>query len=217
MSLALDRVITRRLQVLEAITAAAEHDPRVRSGLLVGSLASENDDAYSDIDLVLITEADALDSLLDDRLTFPADFGDVLLQLDSSWNVWSGASQVLTLFDGDLPLWVDMDIWPPSVPGTPNDARVVSGVAPPPIDMTLADLATHLKERHGPGRVRTENVDGVGDVAKLAWHLKSLARGKGGSLEVVRRALEMPWRPELEGARGPLGRYAEHIGEVLGI
>ncbi len=211
MSVDLEMVIARRAQVLDVTVSAARSDARVRALFLVGSLASGTDDAYSDIDLVVIPEPGSVDSFLADRLTWPARFGDVVLQLDSSWNVWSGASQVLTLLDGELPLWVDMDIWPPSVPGIPREARVLAGAAPQPLDMSLSELATLLKGRYGPGQVASDNVEGVLDAAWVAWRLKGIARGYGTSLEEVRQALEQPWPAELARARDPLFRYADHV------
>lgn len=218
MNVDLDKVIERRAHVLDAITSSARRDSRISAVLLVGSLASGAADAYSDIDLAVIPQPESVEGLLADRFTWPSQFGDVLLQLDSSWNVWDGASQVLTLLDGDLPLWVDMDIWPPSVPGIPREARVlaVRGVAPPTIDLSLSELATELKERHGLAQVATDNVDGVLDVAWVAWRLKGAARGKGKSLADILRKLEQPWPTGLERAREPLRRYADHVAWASG-
>jgi predicted nucleotidyltransferase len=210
-SVDLKSVIARRDRVLEAIVRAAERDVRVRAVVVVGSLAAGSADAYSDIDLALVPESDGADSLLADRLTFPAVLGDVVLQVDSSWNVWTGAAQVLTLFDGELPLWVDMDIWTPSVPGSPRDARVLAGEAPPPIDLSYSEFASWLKEERGLGQVASDNVNGALDVAGLAWWLKGLARGKAQGLADVEDALDAPWSPELEPAREPLRRFAHHV------
>ena len=107
MTVHLEKVIARRAAVLDAIVEAAQDHPRVGAAFLVGSLASGTEDAYSDIDLVVLAAPGSGQSLLGDRRTWPAQLGEVLLQLDSSWNVWRGASQVLTLLDGELPLWVD--------------------------------------------------------------------------------------------------------------
>lgn len=210
-SIDLDEVVARRAHVLEAITSTARRDRRVGALLVVGSLAAGTGDTYSDIDLVVIPEPGSVESLLADRLAWPAQFGEVLLQLDSSWNVWSGASQVLTLLDGELPLWVDMDIWPPPLPGIPRDARVLAGAAPQQVDLVLSELATLLKERHGQGQVGSDNPDGVGDVARVAWRLKGVARGYGLSLDEALQLLEQPWPAELERARDPLRRYADHV------
>lgn len=193
------------------ITSASERDPRVCAVLVIGSLASGTEDAYSDIDVVAIPGRESLDTFLAERLTWPAQFGEVLLQLDSSWNLWSGSSQVLTLLDGELPLWVDMDIWPPSIPGIPPDARVLAGSPPPPIDMSLSEMRAQLKDRHGTGKVGSDNGEGVFDLARVAWQLKAVARGYGASLEEIRQVLERPWPAELERARESLRRYADHI------
>jgi hypothetical protein len=182
---------------------------------LVGSLASGTHDAYSDIDFVLIPELEGATSLLEERLEWPAQFGEVVLQLDSSWNVWAGAAQVLTLLDGDLPLWLDMDIWPLPLAGIPREARILFGDPPAPVDKSLSELATELKQSAGVGQVASENVEGVLDAAWVAWHLKGIARGKGSSLEVVLRSLERPWSGDLERARKPLRRYADHVASAL--
>lgn len=208
----LTKVIARREAVLKQIVVQAQSDSRVRAVLLVGSLASETNDAYSDIDLVVVAESQSVDALLADRLAFPAQLGDVLLQLDSSWNVWSEAAEVLTLLDGDLPLWVDIDFWPP-VAGIPSDARVLAGRAPEPVDATFSEFTGKLKEAHGPGQVAADNLPGVLDVAGVAWRLKAIARGYGGPLSDVENALDQPWIDELERAREPLRRFARHVAD----
>ena len=213
----LGKVIARRDQVLEAVTSAAESDPRVSTAFLVGSLATGTADAYSDIDVVLIADPAHVDALLADRLTFPTQFGEVLLQFDSSWNVWCGASQVLTLLDSDLPLWIDMDIWSPSVPGIPREARVLAGTTDPVLDMSLSDLSTMLQELHGSGQVAKENLEGVEDVARMVWGLKGIARGYATWPDGLQKALEGPWPTELERAREPIRRYADHVREVVSI
>ena len=207
----LTKVIARRADVLGAITRRAGADARVGALLLVGSLATGTNDAYSDIDLVVIAEDDSEDALLDDRRGFPAQFGDVLLQVDSSWNVWNEAAQVLTLLGGDLPLWVDIDFWPAAAAALPTDARLLTGTEPPPVAATLAELMSDHKEAHGVGQVAVDNVDGALDVAGLAWRLKAIARGHGGPLADVQAALDAPWPAQLERAREPLRRFANHV------
>ena len=195
------------------VVAESRRDPRIRALLLVGSLASGRTDAYSDIDLVLVAEDDGVDALLADRLAFPRRLGEVLLQLDSSWNVWSGAAQVVTLLDGPLPLWVDIDIWAASAAGTPSDARVLAGRAAERVGVTLAELTEKLKAAHGPGTPLRDNAPGAFEVAQVAWHLKAIGRGNGDDLSVVEQALDGPWPPALERAREPLWRFARHVAD----
>ena len=216
MTVNLEEVIARRAEVLDAIAVAARDDPRVGAAFLVGSLASGTEDAYSDIDVVVLAQPGSGQSLLEARRTWPAQFGEVVLQLDSSWNVWSGASQVLTLLEGDLPLWVDMDIWPSSVPAIPRESRLLVGVAPEPIDRSLSELATPLKERHGLGQA-SENAEGVEEAASLAWRLKAIARGKASSLAEVRAALQQRWPSELQPALASLRRYADHLDHIAAL
>ena len=213
----LARAVANRERVLAEIVEAARADARVQALLLVGSLAGERTDAYSDIDVVLVADDVSADALLADRLAFPARFGDVLVQLDSSGNVWSEAAQVVTLLDGELPLWVDIDIWAASAAGTPSDARVLMGHAAPPVQETLSELTVYMKKLHGPGKAVIDNTPVAFDVARVAWRLKAIVRGYGEGLSEIEEALERPWHDELEHAREPLRRFAQHVAEVVGM
>jgi predicted nucleotidyltransferase len=208
-----DRVIAHRDRVLAELAAEGRRDPRVRAVLLVGSLAADRSDAYSDIDVVLVAQDESADALLADRRAFPARFGEVLVQLDSSGNVWSEAAQVVTLLNGELPLWVDINIWAASAAGTPSDARVLYGRAPEPVAASLSDLVGEMKAAHGPGKAASENAAGAFDVARVAWRLKAIARGYDNGLSEIERALEQPWAAEFERAREPLRRFASHVAK----
>lgn len=167
----LEAVIAHRDRVLATIERECLRDKRVRALLLVGSLASGRSDLYSDIDVVLVAHDESAAALLADRLSFAPRVGELLVQLDSSWNVWSGAAQVVTLLNGELPLWVDIDIWTASAAGIPSDARLLAGRSLKPEPDTLSELTHRRKEALGPGHPATEPAPGAFDVARLAWRL----------------------------------------------
>jgi hypothetical protein len=63
---------TAQLAFLADITARLRDDPRIRAAWLIGSLAGDNADAFSDVDLLLAVADDALTALVADWRAFVA-------------------------------------------------------------------------------------------------------------------------------------------------
>jgi hypothetical protein len=82
--------------VVERFVAACQADERVVAALLVGSYASGTADAYSDLDLYLITTDEAYDDLLAGRAAFVRQLGEPLF-LE---NFGSATSTFYILSDG---------------------------------------------------------------------------------------------------------------------
>jgi hypothetical protein len=63
---------TEQFEFLADITARLRDDPRIRAAWLFGSLAGDNADAFSDVDLLLAVADDALTALVADWRSFVA-------------------------------------------------------------------------------------------------------------------------------------------------
>lgn len=102
--------------------------PEVAAVLAYGSLGRDEADAWSDVDLIVVLNDDALERSVGDRLEFPRSFGDPLYVLDSTWNAPIDGAQVNVLYPvgSIIPLYVDWNLWPARlVTRVPETVRVI--------------------------------------------------------------------------------------------
>jgi hypothetical protein len=125
---------------------------------LVGSLGSGTGDEWSDVDIVVVGGAPALDG--------------TLLTLEMPGNGPVGGGYVGAMYDvAHLPLWVDWYWWPPRTP-IPRDARLLAGAGTPG-SLDLSETLD-LVGRGAPGPAPDPDVFAL---AMLPLAAKYLARG----------------------------------------
>jgi hypothetical protein len=163
---------------------------------LVGSLGSGTEDAWSDVDLLVVGGEPAL--------------GRALLTLEMPGNGPVGGGYVGAMYDvGPLPLWVDWYSWPLSAP-IPREARLVAGAG---VAGSL-DLAETLDAvgRGTPGAAPDPEVFAL---AMLPLAAKYLARGELEKAAAMASMLDMPADVGIgAGLYAVLSRIAGH-GEAV--
>src|SRR5579859_5096987 len=102
-----------RQEWLDNASRVLSADRRVRAVILYGSLAREDADVWSDVDLIVIIDDASLEDVVATRLDFGSAFGDVAYTLDSFWNAPLDGAQVNVLYrlSSGLPLYVDWNLW----------------------------------------------------------------------------------------------------------
>ncbi len=100
---------------LALFTSACQRDERVLAAFLGGSYATSTSDAYSDLDLYLITTDEAYIAFFAERGTFLKQLGEPVLQED--FNDF-GFDMILFVFsngvEGEARTWSGRSVWPPA-------------------------------------------------------------------------------------------------------
>lgn len=142
---------------LERLRIHIESDSRIAALWLVGSLASDQSDNWSDIDLILYCDAQVIDG----RQSLARAIGKVILEWDAPQNAAAGSMHYCTVYDlGPLPFGVDWHLW---TKGSlrPSDAKpVVAGGITEASSLTFEELqkkaADENRNRHLPEMSRDE-------------------------------------------------------------
>lgn len=147
----LDRHVERRDEWLDSAVGALAADRRVFALVLCGSLGRNDGDPWSDVDLVVFVDDDAVDDVVAARLQFVHGFGEALYTLDATWNAPLDGAQVNVLYrlSSGLPLYVDWNVWPRSMLGAPIDTQVLYEArhgAVPRVNDTFARWASYERQ-----------------------------------------------------------------------
>lgn len=209
------RQIEVRDRLVAKIRDELDSSELVEAVWLIGSLGRGDEDALSDIDLVVVASEGGNDALVRSLPVVVARFGDIALANHAPWNAPVGGYQLNVLYDVDpLPIFCDWSVWPLQ-PKRPADAAVLFERDPGhfktegTFDAILADAP---KENRNP-------IDGLNASARLFMVpviAKEAARGWFPSVEAMRQYLPFPVRPmsSLEDALGELRRVVtEHTDE----
>ena len=74
----LENIIRARDKILKESIAYFKSDPATKGIFLAGSLATNESDAYSDIDLRVVVKDDEINRAVEDRLEVPKRWGELL-------------------------------------------------------------------------------------------------------------------------------------------
>ena len=115
----------RHAELVASITLVLLGDERVNAAWLAGSAGRGEDDALSDIDVVLVMAPGYEAEMARQRFALASRVGPVALALDSPQNAPPDGAQVNVLYDLEpLPIFVDWSYWPP-ISERPSDVRVL--------------------------------------------------------------------------------------------
>jgi predicted nucleotidyltransferase len=142
---------------LEQAKATLAADDRIEAALLYGSFGRRDVDVWSDVDLIVFSNDQNVSAMVEGRLEFGDQFGTPLYVLDSAWNAPLEGAQVNVLYrlESELPLYVDFNIWPLAMAGSPTDTQVLFETSPellPAVPSRFAEWATYERQpRPSPG------------------------------------------------------------------
>ena len=155
-----DRDVTRLVDArdawLDSALAGLRADARVLAVWLVGSLGRGDADAWSDVDLIVVTDDDHLGALLADDVELGS-FGDrVLAPVEDlgAARVRNGATFLSATYVQDgLPLWVDWHVHARSVAARPSDGAVAfERIALPATTNGFSEVVVERGVDRGPTR-----------------------------------------------------------------
>jgi predicted nucleotidyltransferase len=174
----LERLAHNRSSWLRNAQPIFEADQRVSAVWLVGSLGRGTEDAFSDVDAVVVLPDELADRAFASRDDVDQ-FGTVTLINPAGQNGPAGGNCVGVLYDMDgLPLCVDFHIWPHSWATRPSDARVLWELAEETLPTAEASFSDLLEARpRRAGSRFTVGERGLFELMMLSISLKYFARG----------------------------------------
>ena len=115
-----------RADLLRRIDEVIRSDSRVRAAWVTGSAARGEDDALSDIDLLIVVADNAIDDFIENRKTHAARPGSPVLSMDNFANAPIGGAYLLALYEGRAgPQHVDWFWQPESEARRPDQAHTL--------------------------------------------------------------------------------------------
>ena len=115
-----------RADLLRRIDDIIRSDSRVRAAWVTGSAARGEDDALSDIDLLIVVADNAIDDFIENRKTHAARPGSPVLSMDNFANAPIGGAYLLALYEGRAgPQHVDWFWQPESEARRPDQAHTL--------------------------------------------------------------------------------------------
>jgi hypothetical protein len=170
----------------EFLTVAAgqlERDERIAQLWTVGSLGRGDGDELSDLDIVIVPNADHLPATLADPVTLLPLPSPVLTHLRRDRNApLGGAYTGICVEVANLPMWIDLYIWPPTSAALPADATVLLGNI---LTVTRQDprgFIELLKAHQAPTHQDCADDDDAADLLRVCVAAKYLARSNHTAL-----------------------------------
>ena len=139
--------VQSRALLVAQLKAAIARDPDVNSAILHGSLGRGDADPWSDVDVVVFIQDEAIPRVVEHRLTLPHRLGEPVYLLDSPWNAPADGAQVNALYqlNSGLPVYVDWNLFPATMAGAPTDVQILherQAGALPRLALTFAEWST---------------------------------------------------------------------------
>jgi predicted nucleotidyltransferase len=116
-----------RGRLVAQLQARVPVHPDVAGLILHGSLGRREADAWSDVDVVVFVDDDAVSDVVQARMAFPDLIGAPVYVLDSPWNAPLDGAQVNALYqlESGLPVFVDWSLFPAKMAAVPTDVQVL--------------------------------------------------------------------------------------------
>ena len=118
--------VRERAELLRRVDQCIQRDCRVRAAWITGSVARGEDDALSDLDLVIVVVDDAIAEFIDNRRDHAAEPARPLLLMDNLANAPAGGAYLLALYEGKAgPQNIDWFWQAESVAHRPGDGKIL--------------------------------------------------------------------------------------------
>ncbi|HEY2791594.1 MAG TPA: hypothetical protein VGJ28_04520 [Micromonosporaceae bacterium] len=190
-----DGLLTRLMTLLRA-------DPEVEAVAQIGSLARGNDDAWSDLDLMIFMPPEVIATVSNRAWALAP------LVIDSRHNAPAGATQInaVHVLDG-LPFWVDLCVFPSSPNAEwPSERRVLFARRGFPTGTDSFDELTSREPRQPP----VPNVTRRTHLALVPLTAKYIARGYAAHVRDMTRVIG----PDPDYADLDLDRQLKRLREI---
>jgi predicted nucleotidyltransferase len=156
-----------RTRLVAELQARVSADPDVVGVFVHGSLGRDAADAWSDVDVVVFIDDDAIADAVQARMAFPGLIGAPVYVLDSPWNAPLDGAQINALYqlESGLPVFVDWSLFPAKMSAVPTDVQVLYEPrtdALPRLPVTFAQWACEGQPRPDPASLPF-------DVVRHAW------------------------------------------------
>ncbi|WP_157411652.1 nucleotidyltransferase domain-containing protein [Actinoplanes rectilineatus] len=176
---------------LDAVTVGLRERAFLTGAWLYGSLASESDDPFSDVDLVVVFDESMPGEVLRDPVNGLGLPGQVLFTRGKPRNAPLGGGYRAVCLDLDgLPLLVDLCLWPTATATVPAGSRVLHETGTLPRS-ELGFMA--LMDRHRTTDSRGADPDAAENILFLTQlAAKYLARGDRERQEAIHDQLGLP-------------------------
>ena len=118
--------VRERAELLRRVDQCIQRDCRVRAAWITGSVARGDDDALSDLDLVIVVADDSIAQFVDNRRVHAAEPARPLLLMDNLANAPAGGAYLLALYEGKWgPQNIDWFWQAESMAHRPDDGKIL--------------------------------------------------------------------------------------------
>jgi hypothetical protein len=177
------RYARARDDFLTGVARQLTGDGRVAQLWTVGSLGRGDGDQLSDLDLVIVPNADHLPAILADPVTLVPLPSPILTRLRRDRNAPPGGAYTgICVEVATLPMWIDLYIWPPTSAAVPADATVLVDKILTATRQDPRGFIELLSAHQPPTHQDCPDDDDAADLLRVCVAAKYLARGNHAAL-----------------------------------